>query len=70
MVHLTFEARRTGGTGGQVTAGLDTQPIRGVEFVKLADLPSLGFSERFGELAMAGFPGAGSYMGPKAAIGL
>jgi len=49
---------------------LDTRPIRGVEFVKLADLPSLGFSQRFGDLAMAGFPGAGSYMGPKAAIGL
>jgi hypothetical protein len=56
VVHLTFETRRIGGTAGQVTAGLDTRPIRGVEFVKLADLPSLGFSERFGELAMAGFP--------------
>ena len=70
VVHLTFEARRTGGTVGDVAAGADTRPIRGVEFIKLVDLPSLGFSERFGELAMAGFPGAGSYMGPKAAIGL
>lgn len=70
VVHLTFEARRTGGTVGAVTVGADTRPIRGVEFVKLADLPALGFSERFGELAMAGFPGAGSYMGPKASIGL
>jgi hypothetical protein len=41
-----------------------------VEFVKLADLPSLGFSQRFGDLATAGFPGAGSYVGPKSAIGL
>jgi hypothetical protein len=41
-----------------------------VEFVKLADLPTLGFTERFAELAMAGFPGAGSYMGSKASIGL
>ena len=70
VVHLTFEARRVGGMIGEVTAGADTRPIRGVEFVKLADLPALGFSERFGELAMAGFPGAGSYMGPKASIGL
>jgi ADP-ribose pyrophosphatase YjhB (NUDIX family) len=70
VVHLTFEARRTGGTVGDVTVGLDTQPIRGVEFVKIADLPALGFSERFGELAIAGFPGAGSYMGAKANIGL
>ena len=70
VVHLTFEARRVGGTVGDVTAGADTRPIRGVEFVKLGDLPALGFSDRFGELAMAGFPGAGSYMGPKASIGL
>jgi len=70
VVHLTFEARRTGGTVGAVTPGADTRPIRGVEFVNLTDLPALGFSERFGELAMTGFPGAGSYMGPKASIGL
>jgi ADP-ribose pyrophosphatase YjhB (NUDIX family) len=70
VVHLTFEARRIGGTAGDVTAGLDTRPIRGVEFVKLANLTSLGFGERFAELAMAGFPGAGRYMGSKASIGL
>jgi ADP-ribose pyrophosphatase YjhB (NUDIX family) len=70
VVHLTFEASRIGGTAGEVTAGLDTRPIRGVEFVKLADLAPLGFGERFAELAMAGFPGAGSYMGAKANIGL
>src|ERR1700733_13031282 len=70
VVPVTFEARRTGGIVGQVTAGLDTRSIRGVEFVKIADLPSLGFSERFMQLAMGGFPGAGSYMGAKASIGL
>jgi ADP-ribose pyrophosphatase YjhB (NUDIX family) len=70
VVHLTFEACRTGGIAGQVMAGLDTQPIRGVEFVKIADLPSLGFGERFVQLAMDGFPNAGSYMGAKASIGL
>ena len=36
VVHVTFEARRTGGIVGQVTDGLDTRPIRGVEFVKIA----------------------------------
>jgi len=41
-----------------------------VEFVKIADLPSLGFGTRFAELATDGFPGAGSYMGAKASIGL
>jgi hypothetical protein len=39
-------------------------------FVKIADLHSLGFGERFSELATDGFPGAGSYMGSKASIGL
>jgi hypothetical protein len=55
---------------GDIKAGADTTPIRGVEFVKLSELPALGFSDRFTELAIAGFPGAGSYMGPKSAIGL
>ena len=70
VVHMTFEAHRTGGTVGDTKAGADTTPIRGVEFVKLSELPALGFSERFTELAIAGFPGAGSYMGSKSAIGL
>src|ERR1700722_187184 len=70
VVHLTFEARRTGGTLGAVIAGVDTRPIRAVEFVKIGDLHSLGFGERFSELATDGFPGAGSYMGAKASIGL
>ena len=70
VVHLTFEARRAGGMVGDIAAGADTRPIRGVEFVKLCDLPALGFSERFAELVVAGFPDAGAYMGPKSAIGL
>jgi hypothetical protein len=70
VVQLTFEARITGGTAGAVASGLDTRPIRGVEFVKLADLPALGFGERSAKLAVAGFPDAGSYMGAKASIGL
>lgn len=70
VVHMTFEARRTGGTLGKIKAGADTTPIRGVDFVPVAKLPELGFSERFGELVTAGFPGAGSYMGPKSTIGL
>jgi ADP-ribose pyrophosphatase YjhB (NUDIX family) len=70
IVHVTFEASRIGGTVGDVTEGTDSRPIRGMEFVKLADLPSLGFTERFGQLALAGFPGAGSYMGAKFNIGL
>jgi hypothetical protein len=41
-----------------------------VEFVKLSELPARGFSDRFTELAIARFPGAGSYLGSKSAIGL
>jgi ADP-ribose pyrophosphatase YjhB (NUDIX family) len=70
VVHVTFEVRRTGGVLGDVKAGADTTPILGVEFVNIADLPSLGFTERFCELAESGFPGAGSYAGAKSGIGL
>lgn len=70
VVHLTFEVRRVGGVAGEIAAGADTRPIRGVEFAKLSELPAYGFSERFGQLAMQGFPSAGSYMGVKANIGL
>jgi hypothetical protein len=41
-----------------------------VEFVKVVDLPSLGFGKQFVQLAMDGFPSAGSYVGAKASIGL
>jgi hypothetical protein len=67
---VTFEVRRVGGALGAVMPGKDTRPIRGVELVPIADLPSFGFGERFAELARDGFPGAGSYMGPKSSIGL
>ncbi|MEV0661355.1 NUDIX domain-containing protein [Actinomadura luteofluorescens] len=70
VLHITFEARRTGGTAGVVAGTADSRPIRGVEFVRLADLVSLGFGERFADLARARFPGAGSYMGAKSNIGL
>lgn len=70
VVHLTFEYRRVGGTLGVVQAGADCRPIHAVEFIKLADLPSLGFNRRFVELARSGWPGTGSYMGVKSNIGL
>ncbi|MEV3923975.1 NUDIX hydrolase [Actinomadura coerulea] len=70
VLHITFEARRVGGTAGVVAGTADSRPIRGVEFVGLGDLVPLGFGERFVDLARAAFPGAGSYMGPKSNIGL
>lgn len=70
VVHVTFEVRRVGGQVGAITEGADTRPIRQVAFVKLDDLTDLGFSETFVKLCQDGFPGAGTYMGPKSAIGL
>ncbi|WP_239647493.1 NUDIX domain-containing protein [Nocardiopsis baichengensis] len=70
VIHMTFEVRKVGGSLGEIAEGLDTRPIRGVEFVKTAELPERGFSETFARLVDDGFPGAGSYMGPKSAIGL
>ncbi|MET8000456.1 NUDIX hydrolase [Nonomuraea glycinis] len=70
VIHMTFEAARVGGSVEAVAEGADTIPIRAVRFVPLAELPELGFALRFVELAQAGWPGAGSYMGAKANIGL
>ncbi|MFI6688008.1 NUDIX domain-containing protein [Streptomyces sp. NPDC050485] len=70
VTHITFEARRVGGQLGAVKEGADTRPIRSVEFVALEELVKLGFSDLFVKLARDNFPGAGSYMGPKTAIGL
>ncbi|MER7847398.1 NUDIX hydrolase [Kitasatospora sp. NPDC096077] len=70
VVHISFEVEVIGGRIGDVADGADTRPIRGVEWVKIDDLPGHGFSERFVDLARAGWPRAGSYMGPKSNIGL
>lgn len=69
VVHMTFEARRIGGTLGDIRPGRDTNPIRGVRFTPLAELLALGFGRRFLELIAAGLPGAGSYMGPPHSAG-
>ncbi|MEU4161715.1 NUDIX hydrolase [Actinoplanes sp. NPDC026670] len=70
VVHITFEVRRVGGNVGAIGEGVDTRPIRGVRFVELSELTGLGFSDKFVQLCRSGFPGAGSYMGAKANIGL
>ena len=67
---MTFEASRIGGDVGDVLVGAETHPIRGVQFVKLTDLPAHGFTATFMDLALAGFPGAGSYPGAKTNVGL
>lgn len=70
VVHITFEVARVGGQLGDVAVGADTKVIRGVEFVLVAELHAKGFSARFEQLALDGFPQAGSYMGLKSNIGL
>ncbi|MEW2498194.1 NUDIX hydrolase [Streptomyces nodosus] len=70
VLHMTFEARRVGGELGAAAVGVDARPIRAVSFVDLAKLPELGFSDTWVRLCQEDFPGAGSYMGPKSAIGL
>ncbi|MFE6549625.1 NUDIX domain-containing protein [Streptomyces sp. NPDC057746] len=70
VAHVTFEAHQIGGELGAITESPDTRQIRQGAFLPLDDLPDLGFSETFTALCRRGFPGAGSYMGPKSAIGL
>jgi ADP-ribose pyrophosphatase YjhB (NUDIX family) len=70
VLHITFAVDRVGGGLGDVEEGADTAAIRGVEFVPITDLEAKGFSTRFQQLAVDGFPGAGSYMGLKSNIGL
>lgn len=57
VVHITFEVRKMGGVLGEIIEGVDTRPICGVEFVKIAFLPQRGFSEKFTRLVEDGFPG-------------
>lgn len=70
VLHLTFEVRRVGRELGEVQEAADSHPIRKVAWTEIDDLPELGFGGRFRELCRRGFPGAGSYVGPKSAIGL
>jgi hypothetical protein len=53
----------------QATADVDSRPIRGPEFARLADLPALGFGARFAQLAADGFRGADGHIRPQSAIG-
>jgi hypothetical protein len=48
---------------------VDSRPIRGLEFTRLADLPALGFGARFAQLAADGIPAADAYIRSTSAIG-
>jgi ADP-ribose pyrophosphatase YjhB (NUDIX family) len=71
VVHITFQVRRLGGhlqVGGEPEPGAN--PIRSVAMVPLSGLRERGFSQRFCDLAQAGFPGSGTYRGAVSNIGL
>lgn len=71
VIHITFAVKRLGGDlrrGAEPELGAN--PIRSVKMVPLALLGKYGFSERFCELAAAGFPGSEAYQGSVTNIGL
>ena len=71
IVHVTFLVHRVAGelkSGNEPEAGAN--PIYGVAFVPLHSLTEHGFSRRFREIALNGFPSAGSYQGTIANVGL
>jgi ADP-ribose pyrophosphatase YjhB (NUDIX family) len=71
VLHVTLAVRRVGGslrTGVEPEPGAN--PIQSVRIVPLAALIDHGFSSRFRDLAVAGFPDAGAYRGPVSNIGL
>ena len=71
VLHITFAVSKL---GGDLEVGLEpeagTRPITNVAMAPLSQLREYGFSQRFCELAQAGFPESGSYQGAVANIGL
>jgi ADP-ribose pyrophosphatase YjhB (NUDIX family) len=69
VVHITLAVRRVGGWPGPAHEGGD-DGLNRVRMVPLESLVEYGFTERFRDLALAGFPEAGTYRGSIANIGL
>jgi len=70
LLHITFRCEPVGGELRMPTNEFDANPISAVEWVSLDSLEAYGFSAKFVNLVKNGFPGAGSYMGSRAGIGL
>jgi ADP-ribose pyrophosphatase YjhB (NUDIX family) len=71
VVHITFAVVKVGGrlrVGAEPEPGAN--PISGVEMAPIESLAEYGFDRRFRDLASAGFPGQGGYVGAVAHIGL
>ena len=71
IVHLTFLMEKKGGV---LTIGhepeLNSNPIKGVKLVPINQLVDYGFSIKFQELVISGFPDKGVYKGSITNIGL
>ncbi len=70
LVFVSFLLERTGGEIKLPTNEFDDNPISDVAFVNVNQLCEYGFSEKFQQLAIDGFPDTGSYAGSKDNIGL
>jgi ADP-ribose pyrophosphatase YjhB (NUDIX family) len=71
VVHVTFAVHQVGGrlqVGAEPEAGAN--PIYDVRMVPVASLGDYGFSQRFCERVVAGFPDGGTYQGAVSNIGL
>jgi len=71
VVHLTFLVEKT---GGRLARGFEPEktanPIQNIEMVPLERIEEYGFTKKFKELALSGFPNRGAYLGPIENIGL
>ncbi|MFX0095043.1 MAG: NUDIX domain-containing protein [Candidatus Hodarchaeota archaeon] len=71
VVHITFTVKRT---GGNLQLGIEPEstanPIKSVKMVPIRSLREYGFSQRFFERVIAGFPECGTYQGSVRNIGL
>jgi ADP-ribose pyrophosphatase YjhB (NUDIX family) len=70
LLHISFLVERVSGSLRPPSNEFDENPISAVRMVPIRELPAYGFSEKFRGVVEAGFPGAGSYVGGKEAIGL
>jgi mutator protein MutT len=70
IIHIMFLIGRKGGKLGEIDEGLDTNKIRNVVLVPISELQEKGFSKRFYDIVVNGFPDSGSYMGLKENLGL
>lgn len=70
LLHITFLLERMEGEITLPSNEFDHNPIQDVQMVRIEELRSYGFSEKFTKLASEKFLNAGSYQGLKQNIGL